>query len=148
MNISNEIAEMLYSMLKETGRAEIRRNELAERIGCVPSQINYVIASRFTPELGYIVESRRGGGGYVKITRIEPRGEKSLMHIVNAIGEFIDEQSARAIIVNMVNSEQLTVEQGKLMLAAVNENAYRGIPSQYRQSFRAQMLKQLLLATR
>ena len=67
MNISNIIASMISDMLEDDGYTEIQRNELAQKIGCVPSQINYVISSRFTPEHGYIVESRRGGGGYIKI---------------------------------------------------------------------------------
>ena len=69
MSLSNQIARMLLEMLEDDGMAEIQRNEFAQTVGCVPSQINYVISSRFTPEHGYIVESRRGGGGYIKITR-------------------------------------------------------------------------------
>ena len=63
MNLSKEIADLILQMLGDEGTAEIRRNDLAEQLGCVPSQINYVLSSRFTPEHGYIVESRRGGGG-------------------------------------------------------------------------------------
>ena len=59
--VSKRILELLE--LSSNGSAEIRRNELAEDIGCVPSQINYVLTSRFTPEHGYTIESRRGGGG-------------------------------------------------------------------------------------
>ena len=89
MSISNDIARMLLAMLDETGRAEIQRNELAEQLGCVPSQINYVISSRFTPENGYTVESRRGGGGYIKITRINYSAkEQMLMHIINCITNY------------------------------------------------------------
>ncbi|MBQ6932674.1 MAG: CtsR family transcriptional regulator, partial [Clostridia bacterium] len=70
MNISNTIAKLIMDMLEaDGGSAEMQRNELAQLVGCVPSQINYVISSRFTPEQGYIVESRRGGGGYIRITR-------------------------------------------------------------------------------
>ena len=65
MNLSKEIADLLLQMLGENGTVEIRRNDLAEQLGCVPSQINYVLSSRFTPAHGYIVESRRGGGGYI-----------------------------------------------------------------------------------
>ena len=64
MSLSSQITGMILEMLGNSGTIEIQRNELAQTIGCVPSQINYVIASRFTPEQGYIVESRRGGGGY------------------------------------------------------------------------------------
>ena len=72
MRLSDIIADEINRMLDESGdgSAEIKRNELASHIGCVPSQINYVISSRFVPEQGYIVESRRGGGGFIKITRV------------------------------------------------------------------------------
>ena len=61
---------MISEMLEDTDEIEIQRNTLAQRIGCVPSQINYVLSSRFTPERGYIVESKRGGGGCIRITRV------------------------------------------------------------------------------
>ena len=71
MKISDSVANYILELLEtDHGSAEIQRNELANILGCVPSQINYVITSRFTPEQGYIVESRRGGGGYIRITRI------------------------------------------------------------------------------
>ena len=79
--IAHEILEMLDKA--EKGTAEIQRNELASAIGCVPSQINYVITSRFTPEQGYIVESKRGGGGYIRITRVRYDKPTAVMHFVN-----------------------------------------------------------------
>ena len=72
MKMSDIVASYIMKILDESdGNAEIQRNELAGELGCVPSQINYVITSRFTPEQGYMVESKRGGGGYIKITRIK-----------------------------------------------------------------------------
>ena len=71
MIISDQIAKIIEEMLDRSGgTAEVRRNDLASQIGCVPSQINYVITSRFTPERGYITESRRGGGGFIRIVRV------------------------------------------------------------------------------
>ena len=71
MRLSDEITAYILHMLDQTaGEAELQRNELAEELGCVPSQINYVLTSRFTPEQGYIVESRRGGGGYIRVRRV------------------------------------------------------------------------------
>ena len=69
MRLSDLIAAEINRMLDESedNSAEIQRNDFALRVGCVPSQINYVLSSRFIPEQGYIVESRRGGGGYIKI---------------------------------------------------------------------------------
>lgn len=149
MSISNDIARMLLAMLDESGRAEIQRNELAEQLGCVPSQINYVISSRFTPENGYTVESRRGGGGYIKITRINYTAkEQMLMHIINSIGDSIGEQSARAIIINLNHNDILSAEKSKLILAALNENCYKSVPVEYRGKIRASVFKQMLLASR
>ena len=72
MKMSDLITARILQLLNDSGTnvAEIQRNELASVIGCVPSQINYVLSSRFTPEHGYIIESRRGGGGYIRITRV------------------------------------------------------------------------------
>ena len=70
MKISDSIADYILKSMDDDGYVEIRRNELANTLGCVPSQINYVLTSRFTPEQGYHIESRRGGGGYIRITRV------------------------------------------------------------------------------
>lgn len=147
MSISNDIAAILLSMLENEGRAEIQRNELAERLGCVPSQINYVISSRFTPENGYTVESRRGGGGYIKITRINYSAkEQMLMHIINSVGESIGEQSARAIVINLNHGDFISAETAKLILAVMNETCYKSVPPEYRGRIRASVLKQMLIA--
>ena len=91
MRLSDRIAQQILSMLEAAqGVAEIQRNELAGSIGCVPSQINYVLTSRFTPEQGYLVESRRGGGGYIRITRINSGRGAAIMHVVNSIGDTLD----------------------------------------------------------
>ena len=91
MRMSDLVAQYILEMLEEqNGSAEIQRNELAGNLGCVPSQINYVITSRFTPEQGYIVESRRGGGGFIRISRVKMDKGTALMHIVNSVGERLD----------------------------------------------------------
>ena len=91
MRMSDIVAQYITQMLEETGgNAEIQRNELAQTLGCVPSQINYVLTSRFTPEQGYIVESRRGGGGYIRITRVHLDANSAIMHVVNSIGKSLD----------------------------------------------------------
>lgn len=147
MSISNDIARMLLAMLDETGRAEIQRNELAEQLGCVPSQINYVISSRFTPEQGFTVESRRGGGGYIKITRINYTAkEQMLMHIINSVGDSIGEHSAKSIVINLNHSEILSADKAKLILAALNDTCYKSVPTEYRGRIRAAVLKQMLLS--
>ena len=82
MGISDLIASFLQDSLDtaENGVLEVQRSDLAQRFNCVPSQINYVMSTRFSPERGYIVESRRGGNGYIRITRVRVDRETLLMH--------------------------------------------------------------------
>ncbi len=146
MRISDLVARYITEMLEENdGDAEIRRNELAETLGCVPSQINYVLTSRFTPEQGYIVESRRGGGGYIKITRISMDKQTAVMHLVNSVGNSIDATSAGKIINELYNRTIISEETAKLMLSAVSERAYSAAPSELRDTLRAAILKNMLL---
>ncbi len=145
MNISNIIAEMISEMLEDDGYTEIQRNELAQKIGCVPSQINYVISSRFTPEHGYIVESRRGGGGYIKITRASYDRNSLKMHLVNSIGASLDENTCRAHLKNMYDHDILDENTTKIFLSALTGNAYREIPREYGNVIRASVFKQMIL---
>ena len=145
MNLSNIIAHMISEMMENQDEVEIQRNTLAQTIGCVPSQINYVLSSRFTPERGYIVESRRGGGGYIKITRIHCDRGTALMHAINAIGEAADEKTTRAILVNLVYHDLLSQKAASLMLAATGDTALRLIDQNKRDAVRAAILKQMLL---
>ena len=141
--ISKRILEMIES--SEENVAEIQRNEFAELMGCVPSQINYVLSSRFTPEHGYIIESRRGGGGYIKISRVVMSKSSALMHIINSIGESIDTMSARIIIENCLNSNLITKENARLMYAAMSNNVVRTVPVALQDHLRAAILKEILL---
>lgn len=146
MSLSNNIARMILEMLEQDGYTEIQRNELAQTFGCVPSQINYVISSRFTPEQGYIVESRRGGGGYIRISRVKLDRGVMLMHVVNHIGSELPERDCRAHITNLAYQNILDEQTAKLMLAATSDVCFRALPQQMRDTVRASVLKQLLLA--
>ncbi len=147
MNLSKEIADLIVQMLGEDGTAEIRRNDLAEQLGCVPSQINYVLSSRFTPEHGYIVESRRGGGGYIKITRATYNYEALKMHLINSVGDEIDEKTCRANLQNLCAHRLLSEKEAAIMYAALSEKAYRDVPQDLRNHLRAAVFKQMLLVS-
>ena len=124
MGLSNLIEEFIKEMMSgEDGAIELRRNELANHFGCVPSQINYVISTRFSPERGYIVESRRGGGGYIKITRVMPSPGNRLMHIVNVIGKQLSFTDATAIIKNCVDYDLINEKEARLIIAALSEKS-------------------------
>jgi len=147
LGISNLIAEFIAETLKESGGlAELQRVEIANRFGCVPSQINYVIATRFSPEHGYIVESRRGGGGYIRIRRVAADPKQLVMHTVNAIGEDLDVRTAEAFLQNLLDTGTLSAELVRIMAASLGERALRPAPQAMRNTLRASILKQLLLA--
>lgn len=147
MRMSDLVAQYIMEMLDESGgNAEIQRNELAGNLGCVPSQINYVITSRFTPEQGYIVESRRGGGGYIRITRVKADKSTALMHIINSIGSSLDKASAEIMVKNMYSQSIIDKQVAKLLLSAMNERVYADIPQEQRNTLRANIMKNMLLS--
>ena len=146
MRISDIVASYIQNMLDESdGNAEIRRNELADSIGCVPSQINYVLTSRFTPEQGYIVESRRGGGGFIRITRIHTDKNSALMHIVNSIGKELDYNDARLMTDNLLCAGAISEQCAALINAATSERNFVGLPKSVANSVRAAIVKNMLL---
>ena len=149
MRISDSVAKYIVDLLnQENGTAEIQRNELANSLGCVPSQINYVLTSRFTPEQGYIVESRRGGGGYIRITRMRLSKSDMIMHIVNSVGDSLDAATARAMTGNMLQSGMLDNSSAALIRAACSEQSLAAVPKELRDVVRAAIYKNMLLSTR
>jgi transcriptional regulator CtsR len=146
VKISDIIAEMIQQMLSDAddGIAEIQRNELASRLGCVPSQINYVITSRFTPEQGYVVESRRGGGGFIRITKIKFDRSQTFMHIINSIGPRLDGISARVFVSNLLDGGFIGEETAYLMQSVLSDKVCRDVPQELRDKLRATMFKQML----
>ncbi len=146
MRISDLVAEYILNMLDEQeGNAEIKRNELAVELGCVPSQINYVITSRFTPEQGYIVESRRGGGGYIRISRVSADHNHHIIDIVNSIGRNIDEITAIRIIQSLLQRNIVNELNARLMIIAISERNFADIPKEYHNHIRASIFKNMLL---
>lgn len=146
MGISDMIAGFIQQELEEMGGVlELQRSDLAQRFNCVPSQINYVMSTRFSPERGYIVESRRGGNGYIRITRVRVDRQTLLMHVINSVGETLDIASARAIITNLAESEAIDIAVGRAMLAAMEDKTLRAVPQELRGRVRADLLKQILI---
>ena len=146
MGISDVIASFIQSALEETdGVLELQRSDLAQRFNCVPSQINYVMSTRFSPEHGYIVESRRGGNGYIRITRVRTDRKTLLMHVINSIGDELDAASARAIVQNLVDSEAISAEAGRSLLAGTGDRALRRVDRSSRDMLRSDIFKQVLI---
>ena len=147
MLISDSIAKLIEEMLKDGGgQLEIRRNDLAGRVGCAPSQINYVITSRFTPERGYLIESRRGGGGYICIVKKQLTKDECLMHCLYTIGDELDEGGALAILRNLVDNGLISAQVAHVASAAISQNALASLPAEMKKSVRADIFRQLILS--
>ena len=145
MRMSDLVAQYIIEMLdRENGSAEIQRNELAGNLGCVPSQINYVITSRFTPEKGYIVESRRGGG-FIRISRVKMDRGTALMHIINSIGTTLDKASAEAMLKNMLQRDMIELTSARLIASALSDRTLTNVEQSKRDAVRADLFKNMLL---
>lgn len=147
MGISDLIASFLQDSLDEAdgGVLEVQRSDLAQRFNCVPSQINYVMSTRFSPEHGYIVESRRGGNGYIRITRVRVDRQTLLMHVINSIGDTLDLPSARAILSNLVSSGAMEEQVAVTLLTCLEDKALGAVPRSIRDAVRADIMKQVLI---
>ena len=144
MNLSDIIEEWIKKTLEEEQEVDLQRNELANQFNCVPSQINYVIATRFNQDNGYYVESRRGGGGYIRIKRVDFSKSKYLMHIATSIGDSITNNEAKIFITNLYDNNIITEKEAKLMKVATNDKVL-GLGVDKKDSLRANILKNMII---
>jgi len=148
MRISDSIERFIKQMLGEDSpEVELQRNELADYFGCAPSQINYVLATRFSPDQGYLTESRRGGGGYIRIVRVLPDDRQQLMMLFrDRIGDSLSEEDAGRIISALKERGVISEEEGALMAAAVGSRAMSvPVSLEVKAALRARMMKSMLL---
>lgn len=145
MGISDIIAEFIRAELEDSDVLELQRSDLAERFHCVPSQINYVMSTRFSPEHGYIVESRRGGGGYIRISRVRVDRPTLLMHFINSVGQEIDLPSALAIVENLEGADAISQDTANVLRLVLGDTALRTVPRPARDTLRADLMRQVLI---
>ena len=148
MRLSDSIETFIKTMLtQEEPEVELKRNELAEYFGCAPSQINYVLATRFSPDHGYVIESRRGGGGYIRIVRVVQSGSQRLMYLINErIGDANSEAEAVRLIHQLTEQGFITQAEGEIMRAAVSAQALSiPIPDSLKSALRARTLRTMLM---
>ena len=143
--LSDNIERFIKELMEEDAQIDLRRNELAQHFGCAPSQINYVLATRFSVDHGYIIESRRGGGGFVRIVRMKARSDQSLMNLLlERVGNSITEEAALAIIEQLFERGLVTRNESMLMRAAVERNALV-LPISAKDVLRAAVLRNMLI---
>ncbi|MGI6684304.1 MAG: CtsR family transcriptional regulator [Bacillota bacterium] len=146
--LANEIERYLKKLLdmSKSGFLEIKRNDLAEMFMCVPSQINYVLETRFTNNQGYHVESRRGGGGYIKIIKLGVKGDEDLLTMVNStVGKMISQQSGEGLITRLEEEGFLTKRESILIKSIIDRNTLvLDLPD--RDLIRARILRSVLIS--
>ena len=143
-NMTDIIEAYLKEFLKHQEHVEIKRSDIAEHFDCVPSQINYVIKTRFTQEHGYLVESKRGGGGYIRILKIELADEAALIdQLIELVGDKISQRNGIHMIENLIGKGLITKREGTLILSVIEKSVLHQI-SEQEQAARAQLLKTFL----
>ena len=145
MRMSDIIEEFIKDLFDDKNEAiEIQRNELAEHFNCVPSQINYVISTRFKPSQGYYVESRRGGGGHITIKKVNNTKEDYIMHIINNIGQNLTSNEVDILISDFLSYNIIDKKEAKLLKVATSDNVL-GLPKNIKDEVRARIFKNMLL---
>ena len=145
MRMSDMIEEFIKDLFSEEDSIiEIQRNDLAQQFNCVPSQINYVIQTRFKPSQGYYVESRRGGGGNIKIRKINITKSNYFMHIINSIEDRLTNQEVDIFISNFLSYQMITETEAKLLKVATSDNVLK-LPQPTRDEIRAKIFKNMLV---
>lgn len=147
-NISDIIEQHLKSILQKSPDQyiEIQRNDLADQFQCVPSQINYVISTRFTLEKGYLVESKRGGGGYIRIQKIQLPTKGAIRdHIFQTVGEEIDQSGAEGLLYQLEEAKLITNREAAALRVAMSREVLQ-LKLPFRDQLRAKLLKAMLIA--
>jgi len=147
-NLCDEIEAFLKRQIAEAEQniLEIQRSSLAERFGCVPSQITYVLETRFSVDKGYLVESRRGGGGFIRIIKITHESAEEVLDFVNFnIGRVLTQDKAKNLVELLVEKNIITPRESDIMLSALDRNTL-GIELPERDRLRARLLRSMVYA--
>lgn len=145
-NISEQIERFIIATLGENESIDITRNSLAEYFSCVPSQINYVLETRFTVDRGYVVESKRGGGGFVKISKIKTSDSNSYLNnlFVESVGDELSEKRFSQILDKLVMEEIMSEKERILIEASLSDDSL-SMPFTIRDKVRAKAFKNVIL---
>ena len=143
--ISDIIAQFINDMIEDKKDKEviIQRNELADKFNCAPSQINYVLTTRFTSEKGYMIESRRGGGGYIIIKRIEYNNKEKQVEAINkAIGESLTYSAALLLLEHLYETNLITKRELEIVKISINDRTLSN--AEDKNKLRAEILKGII----
>ncbi|EAE5458077.1 CtsR family transcriptional regulator [Listeria monocytogenes] len=146
-NTSDIIEAYLKQVLESSEAVEIKRSEIADKFECVPSQINYVINTRFTMERGYIVESKRGGGGYIRIIKVKMNDKLQLLEAIISMvhDKKVSQSFSEDVILRLLEEEVITKKEARLMVAALDREVLI-LPLPDRDILRSRILEAMLVA--
>lgn len=145
-NISDVIEQFLLHLLDDGDTVSISRNELANYFSCAPSQINYVLTTRFTPARGYVVESRRGGGGFINLVRLGEDRDEILDELRDLpISEGLSFTKAAQILERLAEEEIITKKEARLLASVMSDKALVA-PSVAKDGLRAGMMRSVATA--
>lgn len=150
MRLSDAIEQFIKEMMVEEQQSgiDLKRNELAEYFHCAPSQINYVLSTRFTPDHGYVTSSQRGGGGYIRIVRIMRSDKEHMQYLLrDRVGESITAGEAQLLCQHLYERGAVSESDAKLMIAATSASALSvPVPENIKDAMRARILRSMLLS--
>ena len=147
MTLADIIEHYLRALVEESDSTtvEIVRSNLAEQFSCVPSQINYVLTTRFTPERGFLVESRRGGGGGIRITQIPMNTTNNyLMHLLNSMDTELSEQKASLYLKELQLNKLISRREAILFESLMSNKVFYEISVKERLILRSRMMKNMI----
>lgn len=145
MNLSDLIENYIMDEMRKQEEIELKRSEIAQRFNCVPSQINYVISTRFIPELGYYVESRRGGGGYIKIYKINLDKSEHVSELLNKIGNTMSQSVVDVYLRELLRYNIIDDRNASLISAALSDKSLNQVDKLKRDSVRADIFKNIIV---
>ncbi len=143
-SISDVIEEFIMSSLDDDDFIELSRNDLAKFFACVPSQINYVLNTRFTVNRGFVIESQRGGGGYIKIVRVQDNDDNFLKNALNICRQPINNIEANQLISHMTERKLLSIREGDIAKSMISAKALNN-PINIDDALRANIMSQLII---
>lgn len=149
-NLSDIIEGFIKELMEANNQraVEIQRNILAQQFDCSPSQINYVLTTRFNNDRGYIVESRRGGGGYIRIFKVRSFIEEDLQNLLNeSIGDSVTLNKALDLIYALLERGIINIREQKIMQSTISDRALNSVSYDERNKLRADLLKEMILAS-
>jgi transcriptional regulator CtsR len=153
-SLTKVIGDYIITLFEDTENSEVvlSRKDLAQKFGCVPSQINYVLRSRFSPEQGFLIQSQRGGHGFIRIMQLRfTDADEYSEHLEDLIGNVISEQDARRLLARLQDRGIMTPRERLLVEVAMrnqdeNGRALFDLPPYKRDALRAELLKKILVS--